>query len=517
MAWPYIFPYAQEMKPTITQIESHTGLYFDEIGQIFFYPTQWKVVSYVNLNPTQLLWKQVKSHQSQMVNYCAKVANATWYALTDCRAFTPYVRSKVKYVDQLKDIVADYLTPQNPRVKRGILNVGGDILKFLFGTLTQSDAKKYTQHIHKLEDEQQSFLRIAQEQMIVLKSAITSFNITMQKVNRNERMLNENLQRLNKMVVDEINRMHTQVDSVMMINENIQQIQRGITECQHTYEILVDAFLHVQEGVIQPHLITIAKIKDMMRKESLPDGLDFPSFPSLELSRLIIPIIFSQNFYLVYILQIPLIQSTSYQLYKLQPFPMEQQENVFMYIDITKEFLFTDAMRQKYGKLSYPELQACFMPNELSYVCKENVPIVTYIPNDDCESTLIHPSTRVIPTKVCEQRMLTLENTYWIPLHLSNEWLFVAPKVELFTVLCGTEKFQLTLQNRGKLYLPSRCKGYSTHNTLYALSTLVYNNSQEDVLPMAPMDIDCCLTLEEKEQIHDVLLQKPLSNILSAV
>ena len=57
IAWPYIFPYAQEMKPTITQIESHTGLYFDEIGQIFFYPTQWKVVSYVNLNPTQLLWK----------------------------------------------------------------------------------------------------------------------------------------------------------------------------------------------------------------------------------------------------------------------------------------------------------------------------------------------------------------------------------------------------------------------------------------------------------------------------
>jgi hypothetical protein len=55
--------------------------------------------------------------------------------------------------------------------------------------LTQSDARKYTQHIQKLETEQQSFLRIAQEQMVVLKSAITSFNITMQKVDRNERIL----------------------------------------------------------------------------------------------------------------------------------------------------------------------------------------------------------------------------------------------------------------------------------------------------------------------------------------
>jgi len=83
----------------------------------------------------------------------------------------------------------------------------------------------------------------------------------MQKVDRNERILNKNLQRLNKMVVEEINQMHTQIDSVMMINENIQQIQRGIEECQHTFEVLVDAILHAQEGVIQPQLITIAKIK----------------------------------------------------------------------------------------------------------------------------------------------------------------------------------------------------------------------------------------------------------------
>ena len=120
--------------------------------------------------------------------------------------------------------------------------------------------------------------------------------------------------------------MHTQIDSVMMINENIQQIQRGIEECQHTFEILVDAFLHAQEGVIQPQLITIAKIKDMMRKESLPDGLDFPSFPSLELSRLITPIIFSQNSYLVYILQMPLLQSIPYNYTSFNPSPWNSKK-----------------------------------------------------------------------------------------------------------------------------------------------------------------------------------------------
>ena len=56
------------------------------------------------------------------------------------------------------------------------------------------------------------------------------------------------------------------------------------------------------------------------------------------------------------------------------------------------------------------------MPNELTYVCKVNILIVTYVPND-CESTFVRPSTISIPHTVCEQRMLTLEQTYWIPLH----------------------------------------------------------------------------------------------------
>ena len=215
----------------------------------------------------------------------------------------------------------------------------------------------------------------------------------MQKVNRNERILTENLQPLNKVVVGEINQMQKQLNSFIMLIENIQQIQRGLDECQHTFEILVDAFLHAQDGVIQPQLITIAKVKDMMKSESLPDGLDFPSFPSLELSKLITPVIFYQNSYLVYILQITLLQLPVYQLYKIQPFPVKQREKVFVYIQTAKDFIFVDAMRTKYGKLTFAELQGCFMPNDLTYVCKETLPLHTYILNEDCESTLIHPST----------------------------------------------------------------------------------------------------------------------------
>jgi hypothetical protein len=77
-----------------------------------------------------MLWKQVEAQQSQIVNYCNKIRNTTWYPLTDCRAFTLYIRSNVRYVEQLKDVIADYLSAQPERVKCGILDLGGDIVKF---------------------------------------------------------------------------------------------------------------------------------------------------------------------------------------------------------------------------------------------------------------------------------------------------------------------------------------------------------------------------------------------------
>jgi len=83
-----------------------------------------------------------------------------------------YIRTKTRYIEQLKDIIADYLASNPARRKRRLLDVGEDILKFLFGTLTQSDTQKYTEHIQELENEQQSFLRISREQMIILNQLI---------------------------------------------------------------------------------------------------------------------------------------------------------------------------------------------------------------------------------------------------------------------------------------------------------------------------------------------------------
>jgi hypothetical protein len=75
---------------------------------------------------------------------------------------------------------------------------------------------------------------------------------------------------------------------------------------------------------------------------------------------------------------------------------------VFVYVNSNEDYMFVDAMRHKYGKLNQVDLQACYWPNELHYVCQEMVLIQTYVPKEDCDATLLHPSTTSLPIKVCE-------------------------------------------------------------------------------------------------------------------
>jgi hypothetical protein len=425
------------------------------------------------------------------------------------------------YIDNLKDLVAEYLTENNQnsnhRSKRGVLNFVGEISKILFGTMTQADAKNYNQHITELEKEQREFLHLSNDQMTIIKTTITSVNSTLQKVNQNEKVLKEGFNKLLNYSTHKFNELEEEIRNVNIINEQFRLIQRGIDESQHSFEILIDAFVHAEQGTLQPQLITTEKIKQFLGNQKLPSGLDYPNLPFPELQKIITPHTYAYKQYFVYILEIPLLSPTEYHLYKLLPFPVavKEKEATYSYTDFNKEFIFSDPLRQHFVKMSSNELSGCFQPNEFMFICREEIPIYNYVPELDCESTLLHPSTTKIPN-VCEYRFFKLLKTFWIPLHRSNQWLFTTPSTETFTVLCPQEATTLKLRDKGKLTLKSSCKGYSSYVTLYAVSTLSTNMTC-DYAPSAPITFDCCFENLDNVKLEELPLHIPLVNIMSSI
>ena len=95
--------------------------------------------------------------------------------------------------------------------------------------------------------------------------------------------------------------------------------------------------------------------------------------------------------------------------------------------------------------------------------------MLDYISDVGCEMTLMHPSSSKLPQS-CETRITKIKKTYWIPLHLSNQWLYVAPKSERLSTIYDDKVKLSDIKERSKLKLQPGCKPYTSSVTLYAIT-----------------------------------------------
>ena len=363
-------------------------------------------------------------------------------------------------------------------------------MHILIGTATDKEVEQNNEHISKLEQKQAKFLHVASEEMTIIKTTISSINNTMSKVNQNEEMLKRHMIVVEKQTRDKLNKLEVASEQISMINEQIKIVLRGMEESQHSFELLLDAFVHAEQGSLQPQLLTLRTVRGIVSKQTLPPGLDFPNFPISELSRLFVPHAYVYQEYFVYVIEIPLLLPTEFQLYRIIPFPVSDPTHkekdpatqTYMFVVPQKELIFTDNMRKQFGKMNFEDLQACYMANELTYVCQDKVLLSNYIPGEDCDASLLHPSSQFVPKEICEIKMIALRYTYWIPLQQGSQWLYASPVDERVTVLCDDNiPVYVHAINRGRLTLKPRCKVYTAHVTLYASTklTIVGNVSKD--------------------------------------
>jgi hypothetical protein len=236
--------------------------------------------------------------------------------------------------------------------------------------------------------------------MTVIKSATQSIDSTVQKIDKNEKLSRDTTLQLNEQVANVSVTLQTEVEQVTTANLQIKTVKKGVIECQHGFEILLEALVHAEQGTFHHNSLLPNEFVQVLTSQQLPSGLDYPNFPFSELQRIVVPPLYAHGPFLVYVLDIPLLFPTLYHLYKVLPYPIPRQD-IFVFINPAKEYIFVDAIQKQFGKMTTNELTGCFQPNLLQKVCKASIPVYTHththIPNFDCEMTLIHPSSIKIP------------------------------------------------------------------------------------------------------------------------
>ena len=511
---------------TVQQYKESPGLYYDFIGEVQLYNTEWKIVTYINLETVDNNFKTVENYAQMSVDFCKKYEHKVWVNYTGCLNTIRRTDGPLKEVRNLRSILTQLTRNEDEfihaRNKRGVFNFIGGISKILFGTLDAEDASYYTDKISQLENEQLDFLKLSKEQMTVVKSTLRSINSTLLTVSENEKRLSVGLEEMAKHInaqSEEIREIFGSYSLILTINEHSMQLGRAIDECRREYEILIDAVVNAHKGVMQPQLITPAQIFEQVKlsHDDMPSDLSLPVPTSATYQYLLLRIVsidvFLQGAFLVYVIRLPLTNNVSYNLYHVLPFPIRVKgtDSKFIFIQPEHSHLLMDTAKRFFTRLGVDEVNECKTLSKGNMICKQTQPVQLTHLDEECEAQMIQTLSS-IPSS-CSQRIVELNQTLWTQLD-NNEWLYVAPKSDVLTVLCNKhEPTDVRLLGTGKLKLNGMCKAYGSRILIQSHSTLSTNRINKDFIPSVSLEYDCCDNVNQNFKLNELHLHVPLRSV----
>jgi hypothetical protein len=319
----------------------------------------------------------------------------------------------------------------------------------------------------------------------------------------------------------QIRDMFTGTSMLLTVNEHNMQLERALEECKREYDILIDAILNLQKGILQPHIITPAQIVSQIKASQIdiPAELTLPVPLSATHQNLIVNIleleVFIRDKFLVYVIRLPLTNHVKYNVYHVLPLPIwiEDATNQFTFILPERKYLLMDTAKQYYVRLGVNEFKDCILIMARHKVCKQNGPLQLTHLHEECEVEMLQ-SLRAIPSS-CPQRIAEINQTAWTRLD-GNEWLYVAPRPDTFTILCPKqEPTDIVIEGTGRLGLHSNCKAYGTRVLIQAQVIVSFNNSEKDIIPPLSLDYDCCEFIGKEVKLKDLHLELPLKNVVN--
>ena len=358
---------------TLQKFEKSPGLYYDYVGEVQLYNTEWKPLTYVDLQEADRNLETVVKYAELSKDFRKKHEHSFWINFTDCVRIARYTDRKVKEVEELKMLIRQLTRVEDKdqtRFKRGVFNFVGGISKILFGTMDSNEASYYAEKVSNLEKEQLEFLSLSKEQVTVVKSTLRSLNSTLLTISENERILSKGLDEMAKHISEhdsEIKEMFSGTSMLLTVNEHNMQLERALDECRREYNILIDAILNSQKGILKPHIITPAQIEKQLRasQADIPGELTLPIPLSATHQNLIVNIVdldvFIKDSFLVYVIRLPLTNHVRYNVYHVLPLPIRIKDTStrFTFILPEREYLLMDTAKRYYARLRVNNIQEC--------------------------------------------------------------------------------------------------------------------------------------------------------------
>ncbi|KAK7574051.1 hypothetical protein V9T40_011242 [Parthenolecanium corni] len=306
---------------------------------------------------------------------------------------------------------------EHRREKRALWRGGSEIMKYLYGTPSANDTDYYNRKFHELSINQETQEKLNKRNFKIVHNLLDIVEKSQVKVNANFHSLMQISQKAFQGV---------------LIHETITDTLHQFTSLSDTVyseiDLLQNAILFAKHNVLHPSIVNIKKFWNTLKSIPLKSNRKwisdiFSDQITIILSHCHIETIHRSR-HVLFIIRLPVIESTYYSLFKCFPLPTLLQNKTYFYIKPHQPYFLTDLSHTIYGYL--PNLDKCtFLVNQ-KILCE--VDIFYKKTAVSCEFSLLLGNSQE-----CDFHFSTFITSVWHRL-LPNQWLYILDSPGVLTV-----------------------------------------------------------------------------------
>lgn len=498
----------------VSQITSSPGLYFDKLLDIKFTNNEWNVVAYIDISNIQPNLDKVEFLFQKLDVFCNSFTSSK--IQSDCSNSLSALKNQ-HFTNVNKFSSISYLLDNDShhkRVKRGILDLGGSLLKTIFGTLDAEDGVKYSKAINNVQTDEKHLANLMKDNIHVIQSTISSFNNSMSKVDRNEKYLLENMQTIHK-ILDTVSNSNDKLENKSQTNSLFNSLEAIILALSFDIDDINNAILFAKLNVLHPTVLSPHQLYNELDKyrNKLPSHYDLPVSLTLQNIQEITDISKLVCYYhknkIIFILKIPLVLPQTYNLYNIIPLPVPYdvlKPDTYILIEPSTSYVAITADRMFYSLIK--DIDKCNLISEKCYVCVLSN-MFSVIANPTCETTLLSEAISKLPD-TCVTKVIHGSIDVFYKLNF-NRWIFVQSEPGKCHITCdkGDVNSDVILFGTGILTLPKDCKAFYKTLQFTAVGETPLGNITNVVSNFNILLDDCC----EHSKINKSLPKLPYSRL----
>lgn len=473
------------------EFQQHTlnpasGLYFEEIGNIQVYYSDWTFVTYVNLtyfvaetehmertiDTMQALCDSIKSefHLEIPNSYCDNTMPQLYVLLDEVKEYSiKWFLNHESGAMQHENLFGTSQPEQQQqqqrrrrRSRRRRRGFFGSISKRLFFSMSEEEAEFYKSQLNILKKENVDHFLLMENQTTLFKESLKVLNSTVQSQTVQRSSLQRQLLEIEKLI-------NNATASANLSNKLIELMQHASLAMatfwqrqQYFYNAITSKSSNFQLIPPQMFLNELERVRILIKRQDLELPLPLTNGNLAQFYHMATTEgrIVDNN--LVIRISIPLVDAKKFQLYRTisVPYRSSGDNDTFNLIKPRHEYIAIDSRHGKFLTLTNDDVSACHRLDGKNLLCKQTFPIVSVnanFNNSDCEINMIQNGEQSANCETTET--VDFSEEIWIKmLQHPNTYLYALPQPQHVVVVCPNTRTKIHLDGTGIISLAQRCR-----------------------------------------------------------